>query len=193
MGDKLQQARKRRARKEEKYAVLDEFKDIKKSGKKKYDHDFIMKVLELYERNNKNIYKTIQQTGLPRSTVKEWVKQIDPRKALERPPNPYMVASIQNMQEKIEADVEGIQSTKDQILKRIQELVPGVRNLDALARTFQVLDVAGRAKLEPAGGKVQANFWAVLTNAADALEKEKQDVPDELITDAEEVKDGNND
>lgn len=193
MGDKLSEARKRRAKKVEAYAILDEFKDIKKSGKKKYDHDFILKVLELYERNNRNIYKTTQQTGLPKSTLKEWIKAIDPKKALERPPNPYMVASIHNMQEKIEADVAGIQNTKDQILQRIQELVPGVRNLDALARTFQVLDVAGRAKLEPAGGKVQANFWAVLTNAADALEKEKQDVPDELITDAEEVKDGNND
>lgn len=192
MGDKLSEARKRRAKKVETYAILDEFKDIKKSGKK-YDHDFIMKVLELYERNNRNIYKTYQQTGLPKSTIKEWIKAIAPNKALERPPNPYMVASIQNMQEKIEADVAGIQNTKDQILQRIQELVPSVRNLDALARTFQVLDVAGRAKLEPAGGKVQANFWAVLTNAADALGKEKQDVPDELITDAEEVKDGNND
>lgn len=181
------------------YKVLPEFEPHPNKNNVKnyrYRRDFIMRVLALLVQNEGNVYKTSEETGITRKLVSYWSKRYEKKmQAIDRYVNggPQDEIAETKSPERTLADAEmettrieqdkNILALRGEVVNQLRELVPKCRNINTLARLFDVIDDATRdaGKVAPAPVQ-QNNFLTILSQGMEFLKQNQGEVPSELIT-----------
>jgi hypothetical protein len=140
-----------------------------------YTDEEIEAVLDIFQTNNFDYKKTVEETGLDQRTIKKWVnKKFIDRRAEER-----LVRIADKQDEPLEVKKERFEKAaadaKEYILEEIIRIIPLARNLDVLSRALLRVHETTQAEVgDPDDQPTEAtNILAMVTNQIIHLKNDK--------------------
>lgn len=153
-----------------------------KTKQRKYTYKLKISTLRILEKNDFNYLRTEKLTGVSRSTIKKWQAQYGEKVFTGISPTEQVLKEV-DVQMKIndETIIRKYYTIRNQILDRLQELIPNetkleplINALKSIALEFAVFDELNKKEEESTNGNI---FKTILEN----IEKSKINIDNSKV------------